>query len=148
MVFYRAFFAISRLPFVIVPWSYYFLPSCNYCFVFSVFILDPTMSYLKKNFIAEEKISHSGIYVVDDIESNSSTLTASEVNYKCPTPPLLCKLRKPRVRIKKLPQHVLKKYNFQSKNTSKRFVYFYTTTIFSNFVFSVYYHNLQERLDV
>lgn len=76
------------------------------------------------DFKAEEKRTHSTVFDIEDIESDSSTISASEVNSNAcntPTPPLLHKLRKARVMIKKLPRHVLEKYDLNSNKSSIRF---------------------------
>lgn len=65
----------------------------------------------------------SPVFEVDDINSNCSTLTASETrgNHRefIPTPPLLCKLKKCRVRVKRLSDNIMSKC-CKNKNTTAR----------------------------
>lgn len=63
---------------------------------------------------AEERITQSPVFEIND---NESETTASASETSSTTPPLLCKLRKARVRIKKLPPHILEKYNFKMKTS-------------------------------
>ncbi|XP_065369241.1 uncharacterized protein LOC135961641 [Calliphora vicina] len=73
------------------------------------------------DFKAEDKRTHSTVFDIEDIESDTSTISASEVNSNdcnTPTPPLLYKLRKARVMIKKLPRHILEKYDLKSNKSS------------------------------
>ncbi|KAM7344904.1 uncharacterized protein ACRADG_011424 [Cochliomyia hominivorax] len=80
-------------------------------------MLDPDDCIM--DFKAEEKKTHSFIVEFESMDSDSNTISASEAT--SPTPALLCKLRKARVRIKKLPPQILEKYNLNMKKSSKRY---------------------------
>ena len=73
----------------------------------------------------EERIAQtifSPVFEVDDLNSNCSTLTAPEAHGTqrefIPTPSLLCKLKKCRIRVKRLPHHIVAKYKSKSNNTT------------------------------